>query len=263
MVTYETVPKGDNWRRVEIFGKRNFSRGDTVRWCYTTGQGCSYAASVPRHITEQRDDEGRLLIGGQPTTVAVGFPKGLKPRSVTIVCPENMTTRQVLVFSADAPLWTGSATTIRWCEGEDDALTYYVCKRTDEHWPGHSVRDTLGGSITDPNPDEDFDSSIEAAFWETWQSHSTIRLVRQHQILNYRLDFAHLASRTAIELDGYYFHADPEHFRKDRQRDRELSEQGWRVIRFAGDEIVADVERCVEEALRLIRAHSSRNVAES
>jgi len=101
-----------------------------------------------------------------------------------------------------------------------------------------------------------FDSTIEAMFAEAWERATKLPVVSQHPVLGYRLDFAHLPSKTAIELDGYYYHADPGRFRTDRRRDRELAALGWRVVRFAGEEILDDVGRCVAETLRLIRAHS-------
>lgn len=255
LISYQTLPQMQNWRREEIHTKRIFSRGDTVHWRYTTGQGYTYAALIPRSVAEQTDSQGRCLIGGGPASMVVGFPKGLMPRSITVVCPETMKTRQVLIFSPDAPLWLGTTTALQWRERDDRVRTYHVRKRTDEQWPGHAVRKTTAELTAISDTKGEFDSTIEAAFWQTWQNRSKIRLVRQHPVLSYRLDFAHLAARIAIELDGYYYHADPERFRKDRQRDRELFEQGWHVIRFAGAEVLANVEHCVEEAVTLIHAH--------
>lgn len=43
-----------------------------------------------------------------------------------------------------------------------------------------------------------------------------------------------------VECDGYAYHSDKTSFTKDRIRDRKLQEQGFQVLRFSGQEIVAD-----------------------
>lgn len=109
-----------------------------------------------------------------------------------------------------------------------------------------------------PEVSEGLDSVIEAAFWETWQRTTRIHLTPQYPAFGYHIDFAHLPSKIAIELDGYYYHSDQERFRKDRQRDRELSLHGWRVHRFAAEEILESAQNCVNEAISLIQAHLAR-----
>lgn len=104
-----------------------------------------------------------------------------------------------------------------------------------------------------------FDSPLEKSFWHAWD-HSSVPLAYQHPVLNgrYRLDFAHLESQTAIELDGVTYHGSDDSFAKDRRRDRELSELGWVTVRFTGTEIRADVARCVRSALDIIRTRGRR-----
>jgi hypothetical protein len=78
-----------------------------------------------------------------------------------------------------------------------------------------------------------------------------VPIVRQNTTVEldskYRLDFAHLESKIAIELDGYAYHSSREQFTRDRQRYRELTRHGWRLLLFSGQEIVNDVARCVNE----------------
>lgn len=64
----------------------------------------------------------------------------------------------------------------------------------------------------------------------------------------YRLDFAIPSRRIAVELDGHAHHSTIEQFVNDRQRQRKLEADGWRIIRFAGREVVEDATRCVAEA---------------
>lgn len=68
----------------------------------------------------------------------------------------------------------------------------------------------------------------------------------------YRIDFADVDRKIAIELDGHAYHSDKEAFEKDRVRERELEEAGWRVLRFAGTEITRDVSKCVTDAVKWI-----------
>lgn len=67
-------------------------------------------------------------------------------------------------------------------------------------------------------------------------------IVPQHNILNYRVDFALIGGandlRIAVECDGHDFHErTKEQARRDRSRDRALSAAGWTVLRFTGREI--------------------------
>lgn len=64
----------------------------------------------------------------------------------------------------------------------------------------------------------------------------------------FRLDIAFPGHRLACEVDGWEHHgkylAD---FKRDRQRDRCLALQGWRVLRFYAEEIHADPQALVRE----------------
>lgn len=101
------------------------------------------------------------------------------------------------------------------------------------------------------------DSPIEQRFWDEWLeyvgwSNDTYRLVPQHPIGRYRVDFAHISTRTVVELDGFASHSSTDDIANDRKRQREIEEMGWHVIRFGGKEIHNDVRKCVEETLRRI-----------
>lgn len=99
-------------------------------------------------------------------------------------------------------------------------------------------------------------SPIEKAFWEEWISRAgnsqPYRLVPQYQVGRYRVDFAHVESQTAIELDGHATHSSPDAIAYDRKRQREIEAAGWKVIRFGGKEIFKDVGRCVDETARVL-----------
>ncbi|MDA8216289.1 MAG: DUF559 domain-containing protein [Dehalococcoidales bacterium] len=234
-----------------------------VSWCYFDDVGKVCERTAQRYVVGQTDGDGQVLVGGRQKTFSdmiPPLPDRIRPRKVTVVNLETLKRRQLVVYSADAPLWTGGASTIElWDEGEPthQLHIYSVHSKSEELERGRPRRTKAAQPVCTPVPSEEFDSAIEAAFWETWQRMTKIRLTPQYAVLGYRIDFAHLPTKTAIELDGYYYHADPARFRKDRERDRELSERGWHVVRFAGEEILEDIQRCVEETIRLIRVHQS------
>jgi very-short-patch-repair endonuclease len=58
-----------------------------------------------------------------------------------------------------------------------------------------------------------------------------------------------------IECDGHDFHEKTkEQVRKDKQRDRDLQIQGYRVIRFTGSEIFKNAHGCAKEVISFLEA---------
>lgn len=107
-------------------------------------------------------------------------------------------------------------------------------------------------------PAPKFDSPIETAFWNAYLRRlppELLGLRTQHSALNgrYRIDFALPAKKIGIELDGYAWHSSREAFTKDRERQRNLEMNGWRIIRFSGSEINANADNCVLQAATLVR----------
>lgn len=98
------------------------------------------------------------------------------------------------------------------------------------------------------------DSPVETAFWREHlrqDLHQLTGLVTQHKVGRYRLDFAIPDRLIGIEIDGYAYHSDKDAFVRDRARQRDLEADGWRIIRFAGSEVKANVSGCVEQAAKL------------
>jgi len=85
---------------------------------------------------------------------------------------------------------------------------------------------------------------------------------RQHPIGPYFADFACLAQRVVIELDGGQ-HADRKSH--DDQRTAYLGAAGWRVIRFWDDEVLGETEAVLEQILESLSgaplSHPSRRDA--
>lgn len=76
----------------------------------------------------------------------------------------------------------------------------------------------------------------------------------------YSVDVALPAERIAIEIDGWQHHgrylAD---FRRDREKDRALTLEGWRVLRFTAGEVRADVGACVDVVERVLCLPTARD----
>jgi len=67
---------------------------------------------------------------------------------------------------------------------------------------------------------------------------------------SYRLDFALPDAERAIEIDGLAYHNGQESFIRDRNRQRDLEMEGWRVLRFAAKEVMQDAKACVRQAAK-------------
>lgn len=94
---------------------------------------------------------------------------------------------------------------------------------------------------------------IEKMFMEGWHMTNSVALAFQHQVGKYFLDFAHVPTKTAIELDGFKGHSTPEDIEKDRVRQRWIEGQGWRFIRFGGREITQNATKCALETAAFIK----------
>ncbi|WP_231744469.1 endonuclease domain-containing protein [Stieleria neptunia] len=76
---------------------------------------------------------------------------------------------------------------------------------------------------------------------------SGLKFRQQHRIDPYIVDFACVAPKLVVEIDGGYHE---EKYEKDLERQRFLEDQGWHVIRFATE----DVEKDPEAVARAIAA---------
>lgn len=104
-------------------------------------------------------------------------------------------------------------------------------------------------------------SPIEQQFWQAWKKlRSGIKLEQEHPVDRYRIDFAYVSAKIAIELDGHATHSSPAAIAADRRRQRELERLGWRFIRFGGQEIYQNADACAREAREFIVKHSRKAV---
>lgn len=97
-------------------------------------------------------------------------------------------------------------------------------------------------------------SPIEKSFWGAHLRVSLpalTGLVPQHPVGRYFIDFALPDRKIGIELDGFATHSSTTDITKDRQRQRAIESQGWRIIRFGGQEVHRDPVACVKQAAEL------------
>jgi len=64
-----------------------------------------------------------------------------------------------------------------------------------------------------------------------------------------------VAGWLVVELDGYEYHSDMWTFDHDRARDRELTRQGYTVVRFTANNVRSG--RIVDDVRRVLTAHPS------
>lgn len=93
------------------------------------------------------------------------------------------------------------------------------------------------------------ESPIEREFLEAVHSYVP-KIEPQVWVGSYRVDFALPEAKVAIELDGHDFHSSRQQRTNDAKRERQIERDGWRVFRFTGTEIHADVKECALEFYR-------------
>lgn len=62
-----------------------------------------------------------------------------------------------------------------------------------------------------------------------------------------RVDFAYPASRLVIEVDGWDHHANKEVWQHDLRRNNELTNMGWRVLRFSWNDVTKHGDRVAHQ----------------
>ena len=97
----------------------------------------------------------------------------------------------------------------------------------------------------------------EAEVW-LWQKlrrppDPSIKFRRQHAIGPFVADFACVAARLVVEVDGATHSTDDEAERDQRRTDY-LAGEGWRVFRVTNDEIYRDSDAVAEAVWRMVEA---------
>ncbi len=81
----------------------------------------------------------------------------------------------------------------------------------------------------------------ERALWEALRAYKTggAGWRRQHIVDRFIVDFVHLGSKLAVEVDGGYHQLDKQQ-QLDKERDEALNSLGWTVIRVTNKEVLSD-----------------------
>jgi very-short-patch-repair endonuclease len=92
-------------------------------------------------------------------------------------------------------------------------------------------------------------TKVESLLWQALRAKRFcgLKFRRQHPVGSFFADFACTTEAFIIEVDGGY-HEDTE--KEDHARQRYLEQHGWRVFRFANDEVLDDVHAV---AISLVR----------
>lgn len=84
-------------------------------------------------------------------------------------------------------------------------------------------------------------TKAESLIWTVLRARrmAGLKFRRQHPIGPYFADFACIEKKFAVELDGGYH---DRQYDQDRQRQTFLESEGWQVLRFSNEDVLADVE---------------------
>jgi very-short-patch-repair endonuclease len=105
-------------------------------------------------------------------------------------------------------------------------------------------------------------SNLEIRFSRIWQSLNGPEVVEEHRFHStrkWRFDFAHLETKTAIEIEGGVWsggrHTRGAGYSKDAEKYNEAAFEGWAIIRLVGSAITA--ENC-EKVVKLINSRQKQ-----
>jgi very-short-patch-repair endonuclease len=130
-----------------------------------------------------------------------------------------------------------------------------LLKQAKHHMPPRITHKWMNSQQHLKSPNSKYDSVAEQVFLSCWQP-TDPPLVHQYRIrtseTTYIVDFAHLPTKTVIELDGFDGHSSPQQIRHDRKRQRAIEALGWRFIRFSGLEVKENPMQVVREARAFI-----------
>lgn len=92
-----------------------------------------------------------------------------------------------------------------------------------------------------------FATDAESHIWNYLRgSQLGVKFNRQYIIGDYIVDFVCLEKKLIIEIDGGY-HSEYEQIEKDEHRTEKLKGMGFNVIRFANEEIFANIELVISK----------------
>ena len=100
-------------------------------------------------------------------------------------------------------------------------------------------------------------TTAEAVLWEYLRDNAVgVKILRQHVIGDYIVDFVSHHSGLVIEVDGAY-HLEPRQQEDDKLREQNLERMGYHVIRFTNEEVLYDTENVIEQIENYFRPNPS------
>lgn len=122
---------------------------------------------------------------------------------------------------------------------------------------GGGVFATSRTNITQARKDRRSGNPAEVALWLALRTRpGGHKFRRQHPIANRRLDFACLAARVAVEVDGEA-HNTPGQAAADAGRDAELAALGFVTVRVMAGDVFGDLEAVVRRIVQVCDERSN------
>lgn len=103
----------------------------------------------------------------------------------------------------------------------DPKFRAFKIRKVREQWKSPEFAKRVLGSISYP-------SRPQIGLFRRLCRASVRGLKLEYQVGRYWIDIAHLPSRTAVEVDGIYWHTERDH----ENRDKFLKSQGWKIVRI-------------------------------
>ncbi|MDO5522951.1 MAG: class I tRNA ligase family protein, partial [Bacteroidia bacterium] len=120
-------------------------------------------------------------------------------------------------------------------------------QRGDLGKPGYQTSRNASYDLLKKNAKEmrKFSTDAESILWEMLRGKNLQhKFRRQHIIDNFIVDFVCLSKKLIIEVDGAY-HNDSETQKADELRTEILYSQGYNILRFTNEEVIADTESVI------------------
>ncbi|MBO5794611.1 MAG: DUF559 domain-containing protein [Bacteroidaceae bacterium] len=87
----------------------------------------------------------------------------------------------------------------------------------------------------------------EQVLWENLRAGQIgLRVLRQHIVGDYIVDFLLPDINLVIEVDGAY-HAERQQADDDERRERDLNKLNYNVIRFSNEEVLHDIDNVIDK----------------
>ncbi len=95
----------------------------------------------------------------------------------------------------------------------------------------------------------------EHVLWQSIKAEQLgVKVLRQHIIGDYIVDFLLPTINLVIEVDGAY-HAERKQAESDEIRESTLNDMGYRVIRFTNEEVLYNIEEALETITKEIESY--------